>query len=84
MIEEEKGAYDFVVEEFKKELKRDIYGDNKMIENKNRPIQRKHKKADDYLNRQLEIFQKQKLSKEEQYQQTLEKMLATQKENKND
>ena len=81
MVEEEKTAYDFVVEEFKKELKRDIYGEKEMIENKNKPIQRKHKKADDYLNRQLEMFQEQKLSKEEQYQQTLEKMLATQKEN---
>ena len=78
MIEEEKTAYDFVVEEFKKELKRDIYGDKKMIENKNKPIQRKHKKADDYLNRQLEIFEEQKLSKEEQYRKTLEIMLGSQ------
>ena len=52
-----------------------------MIENKNKPIQRKHKKADDYLNKQLEMFQEQKLSKEKHYQQTLQQMLATQKEN---
>jgi hypothetical protein len=81
MIEEEKTAYDFVVEEFKKELKRDIYGDKEMIENKNKPIQRKHKKADNYLNRQLEMFEEQKLTKEQHYQQTLEKMLGRQKEN---
>ena len=81
MIEEEKTAYDFVVEEFKKELKRDIYGDREMIENKNKPIQRKHKKADNYLNRQLEMFEEQKLTKEQHYQQTLEKMLGRQKEN---
>jgi hypothetical protein len=78
---EEKGVIDFVIEEFKKEEER---LDKEMIENKNKPIQRKHKKADDYLNRQLEMFQEQKLSKEKQYQQTLEKMLATQKENNNE
>ena len=77
---EEKGAIDFVVEEFKKELKKDIYGENKMVENESRPSKPKPK-ARTQQQIQLEKLMEAKKSKEQLYQETLAKMLATQKEN---
>ena len=77
---EEKGAIDFVVEEFKKELKKDIYGENKMVENESRPSKPKPK-ARTQQQIQLEKLMEDKKSKEQLYQETLAKMLATQKEN---
>jgi len=77
---EEKGAIDFVVEEFKKELNKDIYGENKMVENESRPSKPKPK-ARTQQQIQLEKLMEDKKSKEQLYQETLAKMLATQKEN---
>jgi|TARA_E500000318_G_C3408746_1_gene152716 hypothetical protein len=77
---EEKGAIDFIVEEFKKELKKDIYGENKMVENESRPSKPKPK-ARTQQQIQLEKLMEDKKSKEQLYQETLAKMLATQKEN---
>ena len=77
---EEKGAIDFVIEEFKKELKKDIYGENKMVENESRPSKPKPK-ARTQQQIQLEKLMEDKKSKEQLYQETLAKMLATQKEN---
>ena len=77
---EEKGAIDFVVEEFKKELKKDIYGENKMVENESSPS-KPNPKARTQQQIQLEKLMEDKKSKEQLYQETLAKMLATQKEN---
>ena len=77
---EEKGAIDFIVEEFKKELKKEIYGENKMVENESRPSKPKPK-ARTQQQIQLEKLMEDKKSKEQLYQETLAKMLATQKEN---
>ena len=76
---EEKGAIDFVVEEFK-ELKKGIYGENKkMVENESRPSKPKPK-ARTQQQIQVEKLMEDKKSKEQLYQETLAKMLATQKE----
>ncbi len=61
---EEKGAIDFVVEEFKKELKKDIYGENKMVENESRPSKPKPK-ARTQQQIQLEKLMEDKKSKEQ-------------------
>ena len=60
---EEKGAIDFIVEEFKKELKKDIYGENKMVENESRPSKPKPK-ARTQQQIQLEKLMEDKKSKE--------------------
>ena len=72
---EEKGAIDFVVKEFKKELKKDIYGENKMIINENKPDRRKPK-ARNQQQIQLEKLMQQKKKKEELYLETLAKLTA--------
>ena len=72
---EEKGAIDFVVEEFKKELKKDIYGENKMVENESRPSKPKPK-ARNQQQIQLEKLMQQKKKKEELYLETLAKLTA--------
>ena len=73
MKEEEKGAFDFVVEEVYKDLK-NTYGD---LPKKKSP-EIKPRKANQQI--QLEQMMERYKNKEQVYQETLAKMLATKEE----